>query len=664
MKFDWPFFLYGGDYNPEQWPREVWDEDVRLMNKAGWNVATLPVFGWAALEPEEGRFDFEWLDDIVNRLHQGGVRVCFATATASVPAWLSQKYPDVLVVNEHGVRQKHGNRHTFCPSSPNYRRLSTALARQLAERYGSHPALLLWHVNNEYGTSCYCDLCAAEFRLWLQRKYGSLEALNAAWYTTFWGHTFSDWAQIETPTSNGERSIQAYRLDYRRFMSDALLDLFKAERDELRKVTPDVPVTTNMMGAFFTLDYHRWGREMDIASWDNYPGKGNLRPTAFNHALMRGLREGQPFLLMEQSPSQQNWQPYNQLKDVGELRLQSFQAIAHGADSVMYFQWRRGRGGIEKLHGAVVEHGGNEENRVFREVAALGEELSRLGPRIQGARVPARVAVLFDWPNWWALSLSSGPSVDLNYVSHVRDCFMALRALGVDVEVVSPLADLSSFEVIVAPLLTMLRVEDAQKVRDRVSAGATLVATAFSGLVDENDQVFLEGAPGPWREVLGLRVEETGAFPEGGEVIWTQESAGSSRHHLLVDRLVLEGASPVVTYCGGPFDGEAAVTRHAFGAGLGYYLGTFLETSGYEAFFARVLAEKGIGCVLGEIPPAGVEVSTRVGEDGERHVYLLNHLDSAREVTLPAGAFEDLLTGETFEGSVMLEPLGVRILTA
>lgn len=663
MKIEWPFFLYGGDYNPEQWPREVWDEDVRLMRKAGWNVATLPVFGWASLEPEEGQFDFEWLDDIVERLHGGGIRLCFATATASVPAWVTEKYPDVLTVNEQGIRQKHGNRHVFCSSSPNYRRLSTNLVRKIAERYGSHPALLLWHVNNEYSNYCYCELCAAEFRRWLRRKYGTLEALNDAWYTKFWGHTYSDWEQIDTPTTNGEHSIQAFRVDYRRFMSDALLDLFKAERDILREFSPDVPVTTNLMGAYFPLDYHRWGREMDIASWDNYPSGHNLFPASFHHVLMRGLREGQPFLLMEQSPSQQNWQPYNQLKSAGELRLQSFQAVAHGADSVMYFQWRRGRGGIEKLHGAVVEHGGNEENRVFREVAALGEELGRLGTQIQGARSPARVAVLFDWPNWWALKLSSGPSVDLDYFVHARDCFLALRRLGIDVEILSPEADLSRFDVIVAPMLTMLRTADADRVRQRVSEGATLVATAFTGLVDENDLVFLEGAPGPWRNVLGLRVEETGACPEGGEVTWTEESAGSSTHHLLIDRLVLEGASPVVIYRGGPFDGEPAVTRHEFGAGLSYYLGTYLNASGYEAFFDRILVEKGIGCVLGEAPPTGVEVSVRVRQDGERHLFLLNHdPKSSKQITLPEGAFVDLLSGEGYEGALTLEPMGVRVL--
>ncbi|MGV3614755.1 MAG: beta-galactosidase [Fimbriimonas sp.] len=665
MHPEWPFFLYGGDYNPEQWPREVWDEDVALMAKAGWNVATLPVFGWAALEPEEGRFEFEWLDDVLDRMHQGGVRACFATATASVPAWLTQKYPDVLVVNEQGVRQKHGNRHTFCPNSPDYRRLSATLARKIAERYGKHPALLLWHVNNEYGTYCYCDQCAEAFRKWLQRRYGSLDGLNAAWYTSFWGHPFTDWLQIETPTTNGDWSIQTYRLDYRRFMSDSLLDLYKAERDILREATPDVPITTNLMGAFFSLDYHRWGREMDVVSWDNYPrSTDSPAEIAFNHALMRGLREGQPFLLMEQSPSQQNWQAYNRLKPPLQLRLQSYQAVAHGADAVMYFQWRRGRGGIEKLHGAVLEHGGNEENRVFRDVAEIGVELERLGSRLQGARTPARVAVLFDWPNWWGLRLSSGPSQDLDYLQVVRDYYSALHRLGIDIEVLSPQADLSRFDLIVAPMLTMLREADAARIVARVEAGATLVATVFSGLVDENDQVYPEGAPGPWRKVLGLRVEETDAIPpeESNGVAWTL--GGSHRARLLADRVCLEGARAIGRYEAAFYAGEPAVTREDIGKGRAYYVATHLEPAGLTHLMERVCKEEGIASPLGTAPPEGVEVASRVREDGERHLYLLNHGTEKVEVPLPEGTYIDLLAEGRFKGSIEMGARAVRILVA
>ncbi|HCE00111.1 MAG TPA: beta-galactosidase, partial [Armatimonadetes bacterium] len=405
----WDRILYGGDYNPDQWPEEVWREDARLMRLAHWNTATVPVFSWARLEPEEGRFDFGWLDRVVETLESQGIGLCLATSTASQPAWVDAKYPDVLITDPDGVRRRHGNRHSFCPNSANYRRLSVALASRLAERYGRRPSLRLWHVNNEYGTICFCENCAAAFRRWLQKRYGTLEELNRRWYTAFWGHTYTDWSQIEPPYRNGEGSIQALRIDYHRFQSESLLRCFQAERDAIRRHSPDVPITTNLMGTFFNLNYHQWAKELDVVSWDNYPWpEAKPEDVAFYHALHRGMKDGQPFLLMEQSPSQQNWQPYNKLKSPGRLRLQSFQTVAHGADSVMYFQWRRGRGGCEKLHGAAVEHGGGETNRVFREVAEIGAELESLGTETIGGRTPARVAVVFSWESWWAIRYSSG----------------------------------------------------------------------------------------------------------------------------------------------------------------------------------------------------------------------------------------------------------------
>ncbi len=440
-----PAVLHGGDYNPEQWPEAVWAEDRRLMRAANVNVATLPVFGWVSLQPAEDTFTFDWLDRVIDGLWESGVYVCLATATASVPAWLTQRYPDVLATDERGVRRRHGARHTFCPTSPDFRRLSAGLARRLAERYKDHPAVLLWHINNEYGGNatggrCFCDRCCAAFRDWLRAKYGDLDTLNDRWYTRFWGHTYTDWAQVEPPFANGENlTHQAMRLDWSRCQDQMLRECFTGERDAVRAVTPDIPVTTNLMGAFFPLDYRAWAKEMDVVSWDNYP-RPNAPPAsvAFAHALMRGLREGQPFLLMEQSPSQQNWQPYNWLKKPGLLRLQSFQAVAQGADSVMYFQWRRGKGGIEKLHGAVVEHHGREDARVFREVSEIGADLSRLGTRTLGGRVAARAAVLWDWENWWGLRFSSGPSRDFEYNDECRAVYTALWELGVQTDVVRP----------------------------------------------------------------------------------------------------------------------------------------------------------------------------------------------------------------------------------
>jgi len=667
-----PGILHGGDYNPEQWPEEVWDEDMRLMREANVNVATLPVFGWVSLQPDEEMFTFDWLDAVLDRMAKNGIRACIATATASTPAWLDQKYPDVLVVGENGVRRRHGQRHTFCPNSLSFRRLSTGLARRIAERYKDHPTLLLWHVGNEYGTHCYCDQCGAAFREWLKARYGSLKEVNRRWYTAFWGHTFTDWSHIEPPMRHAERSMQGLSLDYLRFQSDSLLGCFRAEAAVLREVTPGVPITTNLMGPFAGLDYHRWAREMDVVSWDNYP-RPNDPPeiVAFSHALMRGLKEGQPFLLMEQSPSQQNWQLYNWLKPPGLLRLQSFQTMAHGADAIMYFQWRRGRGGIEKLHGAVVEHPALPDARVFREVAALGAELKQLGTQTLGGRVPARTALLFDWENWWALRLSSGPSVDLDYLEECRAFYVALHRLGIQTDILSPDADLSSYDLVIAPVLNLIRTETAQRIERRVEQGATFLATFFSGLVDENDLVHPDGAPGPLRRVLGLRVEETDALPKGKtnglrflRPLGDLNADVACAADLLCDRVRLEEAEAVAAYTADFYAGEPALTVNTFGTGRAYYLATRPDEAALRSLLKDLCAEQEITSPLagGAAPPTGVEVTVRVSPEGEDLLYVLNHNTQPVQVALESGEYSDLLTGETVHGTASLDAWAVRIL--
>jgi beta-galactosidase len=661
----WPLFPYGGDYNPEQWPKEVWEEDADLMVKAGWNTATLPVFGWASLEPTEGRYELGWLMEVIEILHRRNIRVCLASGTASVPAWLAQKYHDVLVVGEDGQRRTHGNRHTFCPSSPNYRRLAVGLAGELAKTAAQHPAVMMVHINNEYGTRCWCPLCAAQFRVWLQKRFHSLEELNLAWNTDFWGHRYTSWEQIEPPTHLGEQSIQALKLAYSRFQSEALSHLCMAEAEEFRKAAPHLPITTNMMGAFFPLDYFEWAKGLDFVSWDCYPTyDADHSQPAFGHTLTRGLKGGQPFLLMEQSPSQQNWAPYNRLKAPGQLRLQSYSAVAHGADSVMYFQWRRGRGGIEKLHGAVMEHGGSSENRVFKEVAALGEELAKVGPLLQGSVSPARTALLFDWPNWWGLSASSGPSVALDYLQVVRQWFASLHRLGIAVEVVSPQTDLSRFDVVLAPLLSMLTPDSAKNILTRVEEGASLVATSFTGFTDENDLVFLEGAPGPLRRALGISVEETDALPPElpNGVVWDDGSISTSI--LLADRIRLEGAEVLGRYATDFYKGEAAVTKNSWGGGEAYYLATFLDDAGLDRFLGQVCRSKRIGSPLleGKAPARGVEAVERVSEEGVTRLFLLNHGATEAAVPLAPGTWKDLLSGAVIAGHLSLKPRDVMIL--
>ncbi len=658
---------HGGDYNPDQWPESVWPEDISLMRKAGVTLVTLPVFGWQALNPAEGVFTFDWLDRIIAQLDASGIDLCLATATATIPAWLAQKYPDVLVTDDQGRVRPHGNRHSFCPHSPNYRRLAGELVRALAVRYGRHPRLKLWHINNEYGGNrspyCHCPRCAAAFRDWLRARHGSLETLNHNWTTAVWGHAYDDWPQVDPPFAHGEQSIPAHRIDWRRFHTEALLDSYLNERAVLRELTPLVPVTTNFMGAFGPLDYRVWAPHLDVVSWDSYPmPEDPPSVAAFRHALMRGLRPAEPFLLMEQSPSGVNWSSHCRLRPPGALRRHSFQALAHGADSVLYFQWRQSPGGIEKYHGAVLEHHGRGDSRVFREVASLGAELAALGTATVGARVHARVAVLFDWPSWWAFSVTAGPRRDFDYPAAVERYYAALHAAGITAEVIGPDADLSPYDVIIAPCTTMLTAAQAARIEHRVRAGATFVATHFTARVDENDRIHSGGAPGPLRALLGLTVEEFDAPPDGtaqavrfSEILPADTPVACDFIH---ERLWLDTARPLARYTHAFYAGEPAVTENTFGSGRALYLATRLEPVALTTFVRALCARHGIASPLrdGTPPPDGVEVAVRISLSGESLLYLINHTADPHTVPLPAGSHHDLLTRTARQGDVILGP--------
>jgi beta-galactosidase len=657
-----PFLWHGGDYNPEQWPESVWDEDMQLMEASGFRVATVGVFSWVTLQPAEDRFEFAWLDAAIEKLHAAGRYVVLATPTAAQPAWMSRRYPDVLRADANGRRVHHGGRTNYCPTSPNYRRLAVNIATRLAERYGDHPALVLWHVANEYATPCYCANCAAAFRLWLQRRYGTLDELNAHWYTRFWGHTYTEWAEVEPPYADGEYVTHGLTIDYRRFQSDAMLECYTLERDALRAISPGVPITTNLMGTFPHLDYRAWAKELDVVALDCYPRPSD-RPSdiAFLHDLNRGLKDGQPFLLLEQTPSSQNWQPVNALKRPGVLRLWSYLAIAHGADSAMYFQWRRSRGGGEKFHGAVVEHSGRSDTRVFREVSQIGAELERLGDTVIGARTPARAAVVFDWGSWWALEAAIGPINPKDYVGAVRKHYGALWRHNVPVDIVFEDSDLSGYDLVVAPMLHMLRPGFAERVEALVERGGSFVATYLTGVVDESDLVFESGWPGPLRRVLGLWVEEIDALYEGqANRIVMAEGGDSYSCGRLCDIVRLEGAEALATFGEDFYAGMPALTANRFGAGRAYYLASDPEPAFLEEFYAQLLASHGIAAPL--ITPAEVEVAVRE-KDGRTLLFLLNHGAQPATVFLPdGGRYRDHLGDDGLAGSLELPGYGVAIL--
>jgi beta-galactosidase len=480
--------LYGADYNPEQWPESIWLDDMRLMKQARVSMVSINIFSWAFLYPEPGRFDFDQLDRIMNMLTDHGIAVDLATATATPPTWMSRLYPAMLPVTRDGKHFNHGSRQHFCPNSVDYHRESADLVRHLAERYRSYPALKMWHINNEYGdhiSSCYCDRCALAFRDWLRWHYQTLDRLNFVWGTSFWSQYYYDWDDILPPRITPASNNPGQLLDYFRFMSDSLLACSLTEADILREITPDVPITTNFIVSFKPTDYFSWARHLDIISFDNYPAiTAPAWEVALQHDLMRYLKSGQPHMVMEQTPSQLNWMPQNPHMRPGRVRLQSMQAIAHGADGIMYFQWRQSKSGSEKFHSAIVPHEGSEHGRIFQQAAQIGAELELLSHDVVGSRLTSQVAILMDWQNWWAVEYQPGPSDRLHYWEQIKSQYHALHRLNVSVDIVSPDADLSRYRLVVAPLLYMLRPGVADNIEQFVKQGGVLLTTFFSGIVD------------------------------------------------------------------------------------------------------------------------------------------------------------------------------------
>lgn len=666
-----PKIWYGGDYNPEQWGPDVWKEDERMFNLAGIDVATVNVFSWALIQPSEETYDFAQLDETIDRLYKSGVYVCLATSTGAHPAWMARKYPDVLRVDVQGRKRRFGGRHNSCPNSPTYRKYAARLAGKLAERYKDHPGLLIWHVSNEYGGYCYCDNCAAAFRVWLRERYKTLDELNRVWNTRFWGHTFYDWEEIVVPNELSEEwggnrtNFQGISLDYRRFQSDSLLECYKLEYDEIKKHTPNVPVTTNLMGFYPELDYFKWAKSMDIVSWDNYPSLDTpVSFTAMAHDLMRGLKSGAPFMLMEQTPSQQNWQPYNSLKRPGVMRLWSYQAVARGADTVMFFQLRRSIGACEKYHGAVIEHVGHEHTRVFREVAELGRELDQLGDTLLDARTEAKIGIVYDWENRWAIELSSGPSVALNYVNEVHKYYDTLFQMHVESDMVSVEEDFSKYEILIAPVMYMVKPGFAKKVEEFVAGGGTFVTTFFSGIVNENDLVTLGGYPGELRSVLGIWAEEIDALLPGrtNQIVMKEAWGALSGQYecgLLCDLIHAEGAEVLAEYGSDFYQGMPVVTVNSFGKGRAYYVASSPDAAFLQGFLKNLCEEKGIQPLLDA--PEGVEVARRV-KDGKAFLFLLNHNEGAAEVEIGSEAYKDLLAQTEVSGTVQVPGRGVVIL--
>ncbi len=661
-----PVFLHGGDYNPDQWLSmpEVLEEDVRLMQEAHVNCVSVGIFSWAALEPEEGVYAFDWLDKVIDRLWQGGIRVILATPSGARPAWMAQKYPEVLRVNSHLQRRHFGERHNHCASSPVYRRKVQEIDRALAERYAKHPGVVLWHISNELSGACWCDKCQQNFREWLKKRYGTLDALNEAWWTGFWAQRYTDWSQIEAPSPLGQTSNLGMQMDWRRFSTDQCRDFVRMERDTVKAVNPELLVTTNLMCRFEDYDYFALAEDLDVVSWDSYPMWHNgdnvaeAVDTAMNHDLMRSLKN-QPFLLMESTPSLVNWKPVNKLKRPGMHLLASMQALAHGSESVLYFQWRKGRGGVEMFHGAVVDHDGRADHRVFQDVKQVGVTLEKLQPLYDKPKAPAEVCILFDWNNWWALNLvQAGQKGNMQYFDTVGMHYRALWRLGISVDFrdMREGTDLSGYKMVIAPMLMMTRGGIEEKLRAYVAAGGCLLMTYFSGVVDERFLAHLGDTPHGLTDVLGLRAPELDSLYPGESNTLFLGDARQYKATELCQIVIPEGAEVLATYGEDFYAGTPAFTVHEFGKGKAYYLACKLEQRGINEMYCDLVERLGVSRAMYQAMPEGVVATERGGV-----IFLQNYSEQEQSAVLD-DCYVDLLTGEQVSGGVQLAVNGVMVL--
>ena len=647
---------FGGDYNPEQWTRETWLEDIELMREAGVNLVSVGIFSWALLEPREGEYDFSFLDEVLDLLAGAGIDVDLGTPTTVPPAWFWKAYPEARPVTRDGVTLGFGSRGIVSPSSPEYRRAASAIAERLAERYAHHPAVVMWHVHNEYGapvSDSYDEASVANFRGWLERRYGSLDALNAAWGTTFWGQVYGAWDEIDAPRQSASVSNPAHRLDYQRFSSDALLECFVLERDAIRRHASQ-PITTNFMATSCpSVDYWKWAPEVDVVSNDHYLTASRSDAhvlLAMDADYTRSLAAGKPWVLMEHSTSAVNWQPRNVAKRPGELARNSMSHLARGADAIMFFQFRASRFGAEKFHSAMLPHAGRS-SRVWNEVVALGDLVGDLS-ELRGSRVEASVAVVWSTESFWAQELEWRPSVDVSHRERLEAFYAELWKLGVTVDFVHPAADLSGYSAVFAPSLYLLVEASAANLRGYVEGGGVLAVSYFSGIVDEFDAVPAGPFPGRLRDVLGLSIEEFQPLREGSRVTVTGGATGT----VWTDELVLEGAASVEHYIDGPAAGMPAITRNALGDGAAWYLSTRLDGAALGAFIDDVLTDAGLTIVP---PPTGLERVVRVADDGTRYLVAINHAETDAVIDATG---TDVATGAVTDATALVRAGATRVI--
>lgn len=670
--------LHGADYNPDQWldQPDILEKDIAMMKETQCNVMSVGIFSWSKLEPAEGEYQFGWLDNVLDTLHANGIYVFLATPSGAKPAWVSEKYPEVLRTNSDQSKNLHGERHNHCLSSPEYLRLTGNINQQLAKRYAHHPAVLAWHISNEYGGECHCDGCQHAFRNWLKNKYQTLENLNQRWWSSFWSHEYSSWSQIHSPGPKGEQSVHALNIDWRRFVTEQVALFCRHEIQAVKPYNPSLPATTNFHGVFYDYDYWRLAQEVDFISWDSYPEWHQTRDqqdvasyTAFTFDLMRSLKPGLPFLLMESTPGTTNWQAISKLKKPGMHLLSAMQAVAHGSDSVQYFQWRKSRGSVEKLHGAVVDHVGHLNTRVGQDVKQVGAALEKLA-NVAGGDYRAEVAIVYDWDNRWAVNDAAGPrNAGIKFEETVQQHYQALWQQNIPVDIVSQQSDLSGYRMLIAPMLYMVNEAFAERVNQFVAAGGVFIATYWTGIVNPDDLCFTTGFPGPLREVLGIWSEEIDSLYDGQKnqlAITASDWSSPVQEYTckeLCDLIHAETAEVLAVYQQDFYAGRPALTRNRYGKGQAYYLAARTEGAFLRDFYRTIANKHGIAACTPMPVPEGV-VATARHNAGLTYLFVQNYSDQAVTIELAEESrrLEPLLSGDRLAGHQYAMPaFGVEV---
>lgn len=668
------FMLHGGDYNPDQWldRPDILADDIKLMKHSHTNAFSVGIFAWSALEPEEGVFNFEWLDEIIENIYKSGGRVVLATPSGARPAWLSEKYPEVLRVNGSRTKELHGGRHNHCFSSIVYREKTQHINCLLAERYGNHPALIMWHVSNEYSGECHCDHCQDAFREWLKDKYNhDLKSLNDSWWTAFWSHTYSDWSQIESPSPIGENAVHGLNLDWRRFVTDQTISFYENEVVPLREVTPNIPITTNFMAdtldliPFQSLDYSKFAKHLDVISWDAYPAWHNDWETTedlaikvgFINDLYRSLKQ-QPFLLLESTPSAVNWHNINKAKRPGMHLLSAMQMVAHGSDSVMYFQWRKSRGSSEKFHGAVVDHDNSSNNRVLQDVADVGKTLEQLSD-VVGTSRPADVGILYDWENNWALNDAQGFGMETKrYPQTLQQHYRTFWENDIPVDVITKEHDFSGYKLLIVPMLYLMSEETISRLKTFVANGGRLVTTYISGIVNEQDLTYLGGWHQDLQEVFGMKPIETDTlYPKDVNYVTYRNETYPLHDYATV--IEMNTATAEGVYQQDFYANTPAVTSHPYKKGKAYYIGARLDEVFHRHFYQDLIKELSLEPVLPVKHGKGVSVQARQ-DDHNDYVFVMNFTEESQPITFHSPVI-DMVTGEELIGDLTLEKYEVRV---